>query len=67
MENKDTKADYREVVRAREQMREMEEITSGIIFLFEIHIHYFLHIQGIFKYNLKRITPILSAKSHSKS
>ena len=52
MENNDTKTDYQEIVRAGDQMWEMVEITIGIIFfvcLFEIHVHYFLYVQGIFK------------------
>ena len=64
MENKDTNTDYQEVVRAGDQMREMEEIASGTIFLVEIHNYYFLHIQEIF---LKKIIPIQSASSYSKS
>ena len=56
MENKDTKTDYQEVVTAWDQQYEIVEITIGIIFLFEIHIHYFLNIQGFFKSHLKKFT-----------
>ena len=45
---------------AGDQKWEMAESTIGIIFLFEIQIHYFLYIQGIFKSHLKK-------SSHSKS
>ena len=34
---------------------------------FEIDIHYFLYIQGIFKSHLKKITPPKKANSHPKS
>ena len=43
MENKDTNRDYQEVVRVGDQKREIVEIRIGIIFLFEICIHYFLY------------------------
>ena len=56
METKETKTDNQEVVIAGDQKWEMVESTIGIIFLFEIHIDYFLDIQGIFKSHLKKIT-----------
>ena len=43
---------------AGDQKWEMAESTIGIIFLFEIQIHYFLYIQGIFKSHLKKIIPL---------
>ena len=42
-------------------------ITIGIIFLVWIHIHYSLYVQGVFKSNLKKITPTQIANSHLKS
>ena len=67
MENKTAKTDYEEVVRAGDQKWEMVEITFRIFFLFEIHIHYFLYMLGIFKSHLNKIIPAQSANSHSKS
>ena len=73
MENKDTKADYQEVIMAGDQKWEMVESTIGIILvclfvcLFEIHIHYFLDMQGIFKSHLKKNHPTQKANSHQKS
>ena len=66
MENKDTRTDYQELVSVGDQKRDMVEITIGITFLFEIHIHYFSYIQGIFMSHLKKITPTQSANSHPK-
>ena len=46
VENKDKNTDYQKVVRVRDQKWEIVEIvetTFGIIFLFEIRIHYFLY------------------------
>ena len=43
MENKDTNTDYQKVVRVGDQKWEIVETTFGIIFLFEIRIHYFLY------------------------
>ena len=41
MENKDTYTDYQKVVRVGKQKWENVETTFGIMFLFEIRIHYF--------------------------
>ena len=58
IENKDAKTDYQELVRVGDQKWDMVKITVGIIsFLFEIHIHYFLYIQGIFQSHLKKKLP----------
>ena len=43
MENNGTNTDHQKVVRAAEQKWEIVETTFGIIFLFDIHIHYFLY------------------------
>ena len=43
MENKDTNTYYQKVIRVGEEKWEIVEITIGIIFLFEISIHYFLY------------------------
>ena len=43
MENKDTNTDYQKVVRVGDQKWEIVDTTFGIMFLFEIHIHYFLY------------------------
>ena len=66
MENNDTMADYQELARVGNQSWDMVKITIGTIFLFEIHIHYFLYIQGIFKSHLQKLTPTQSANSHPK-
>ena len=56
MENKDTNRDYQEVVRVGDQKREIIEIRIGIIFLFEICIHYFLYRDFFFALN-NSVTP----------
>ena len=65
IKNKDTNRDYQKFVRVGDQKREIIEITIGIIFLFEISIHYFF-IHGVFKSHMKKITPTSSANSHPK-
>ena len=60
MANKDTKTDYQEVVMAwgpkRRNGRKYSQLESFCFF--DIHIHYFLYIQGIFKSHLKKITQL---------
>ena len=60
MENKDTKADYQKVVMTGDQKWEMVASTIGIIFLFEIHIHYF-YIYGEFS------SPTWKKSPHAKN
>ena len=43
MENKDANTDYQKVVKVGDQKWEIVETAFGIIFLFEIRIHYFLY------------------------
>ena len=43
MANKDTNANYQEVVRVADQYGEIIKLTIRIFFFFEIGIHYFLY------------------------
>ena len=61
MENKDTNTEYQKFVRVGDQKWEIVEITIRIIFLlfFLVWDSYSLFfIQGVFKFHLKKISPI---------
>ena len=57
MENKDTNTDYQKFVRVGDLMWEIVEITISMIFLLDIHIHYFLYSEFSSQVPPEKTTP----------